>query len=48
VYERARLPADAAFGGPAVIEQGDATTVVEPGMTCRLDDAGNLLLEREG
>ncbi len=45
VYERERLPADAAFDGPAVVEQGDATTVVEPGMRCHADAMGNLVLE---
>jgi N-methylhydantoinase A len=45
VYERARLPAGADFHGPAVIEQGDATTVLEPGMRCRMDGAANLVLE---
>jgi N-methylhydantoinase A len=46
IYERTRLPADADFTGPAVVEQGDATTVVEPGMRCRVDGAANLVLER--
>ena len=42
VYERERLPADLAVAGPAVIQQLDATTVVEPGATARLDAIGNL------
>jgi hypothetical protein len=29
-----------------VIEQFDATTVVSPGYGCRVDDHGNLTLER--
>jgi N-methylhydantoinase A len=46
VYERSRLPAKVELAGPAVIEQPDATTVLEPGMHCRMDAAGNLVLER--
>jgi N-methylhydantoinase A len=33
---------DLALAGPAVIQQLDATTVVEPGATARLDAIGNL------
>src|SRR5258708_859059 len=47
VYDRARLPADAALDGPAIVEQMDATTVVPPGWDLRVDDAGNLILTRE-
>jgi len=45
IFERARLPWDAELIGPAVIEQLDATTVVEPGDLARLDPLGNLLIE---
>jgi len=44
VYARDRLPKDAAFEGPAILEQLDCTTVVEPGDAVRLDDLGNLLI----
>lgn len=44
VYNRALLPPDTRFPGPAVIEQGDATTVIEPGFSTRVTDAGNLLV----
>jgi N-methylhydantoinase A len=47
VYARERLPADARFAGPAIVEQMDATTIVPPGWELRVDDAGNLLLERK-
>jgi len=47
VYARELLPADARFAGPAIVEQMDATTVVPPGWELRVDDAGNLLLERK-
>jgi N-methylhydantoinase A len=42
VYDRERLPSSATIIGPAVIRQLDATTVIEPGATARLDDIGNL------
>jgi N-methylhydantoinase A len=38
------LPLGAQFDGPAIVEQPDTTTVVYPGFTCQVDDAGNLLL----
>ena len=44
VYQRPLLPLGAQFDGPAIVEQPDTTTVVYPGFTCRVDDAGNLLL----
>jgi N-methylhydantoinase A len=47
VYARSRLPADARFAGPAIVEQMDATTVVPPGWALRVDAANNLLLERK-
>jgi N-methylhydantoinase A len=45
IFERHRLPRDAAFHGPAIIEQMDCTTVVEPGNHVTLDDLGNLVIE---
>ncbi len=44
VYARDRLPLDAAFEGPAILEQLDCTTVVEPGDKVRQDGLGNLLI----
>ncbi len=44
VYARDRLPMDAVFEGPAILEQLDCTTVVEPGDTVRQDRLGNLLV----
>ncbi len=46
VYDRARLPAAARFAGPAVIEEGGATTIVPPGWCCTVLEYGELLLER--
>ena len=45
VYQREKLPADARFAGPAIIEQLDCTTVIEPGNRVRLDQLGNLMVE---
>lgn len=45
VYARERLPIDARFEGPAILEQLDATTVVEPGDYVRQDADGNLIIE---
>ena len=45
VYARATLAPGMTFDGPAIVEQDDATTVIEPGMTVRVDTAGNLLVE---
>jgi N-methylhydantoinase A len=42
VFARERLPLDVAIEGPAVIEQIDATTVIEPGAVARVDPIGNL------
>ena len=44
VYARERLPLQAAFTGPAIIEQLDTTIVVEPNNTLRVDAVGNLVL----
>ncbi|MCX7361587.1 MAG: hydantoinase/oxoprolinase family protein [Alphaproteobacteria bacterium] len=44
VYARDRLPLDAAFEGPAILEQLDCTTVVEPGDRVTQDKLGNLLI----
>ena len=48
LYERVRLPLGARLAGPAIVEQDDTTTVVPPGVTALVDDAGNLRLRREG
>ena len=44
VYAREKLPLDATLEGPAILEQLDCTTVVEPGDTVRQDGLGNLLI----
>ena len=44
VYERERLPIDALFSGPAIIEEDGSTTVLPPGWRGRRDERGNLRL----
>jgi N-methylhydantoinase A len=48
VYLRDRLPAGTAFDGPAIVEQLDCTTVVEPGNRVQMDGIGNLIITIEG
>ena len=44
VYRRERLPEGAGLTGPAIVAQFDATTVIEPGQSARLDRDGNLVI----
>jgi len=44
VYRRERMPRGAAFAGPAIVEQLDATSVIEPGNRVSVDPLGNLLV----
>ena len=44
VYRRERLPLGVTIGGPAIIAQLDATTVLEPGCRARQDPLGNLVI----
>jgi len=46
LYERARLPLGARLAGPVIVEQDDTTTVIPPGVTALVDEAGNLRLRR--
>jgi N-methylhydantoinase A len=45
VFARERLPLDAVIDGPAILEQLDATTVLEPGDRLASDADGNLIIE---
>jgi len=47
-YERALLPVDTPFEGPAIVLQTDSTTVVPPGCTVTADGGGNLLIRIGG
>jgi N-methylhydantoinase A len=42
VFDRARLPIGARLIGPAIVQQMDATTIIEPGATASVDAIGNL------
>jgi N-methylhydantoinase A len=44
VFDRLGLPAGAVVAGPAILEQPDATLVVEPGFVARVDRLGNIVL----
>jgi N-methylhydantoinase A len=46
VYDRARLPGETGFSGPAIIEEKDCTTVVPPGWEVSVDEFGDLLVSR--
>ncbi|RVD54339.1 hydantoinase/oxoprolinase family protein, partial [Mesorhizobium sp. M8A.F.Ca.ET.023.02.2.1] len=45
VYVREKLPLDAVIEGPAILEQMDATTVLEPGDRARCDADGNIIID---
>ena len=45
VYERSALPPGARIAGPAIVEQADTTTVVDPDWQGYVDPRGNLILE---
>jgi N-methylhydantoinase A len=46
IFDRLALPIGARISGPAMLEQPDATIVVDPGLVARVDHLGNLVLER--
>src|SRR3954470_6996074 len=48
IYDRYVLGAGARLAGPAVVEEFDSTTVVHPGYGLRVDEHGNLFIEKEG
>jgi N-methylhydantoinase A len=45
IYDRADLLPGMRFDGPAIVEQADTTSVIEPGMTARVDAHTNILIE---
>jgi N-methylhydantoinase A len=45
IYDRDRLPADAEFDGPAIVEGGESTVVVRPDQRVTVDEFGSLLVE---
>ena len=42
IYDREKLPAQAEFSGPAIVEEAGSTTVLFPGQSARVDEYGNL------
>ncbi|MDF2232365.1 hydantoinase/oxoprolinase family protein [Albimonas sp. CAU 1670] len=47
IYARLDLPVDAVVPGPAILEQPDATVVVDPDLAARIDRFGNVIVERK-
>jgi N-methylhydantoinase A len=47
IYDRARLPVGVRISGPAIIQQLDCTTVIDPGFAGVVDDSGNIIVEKE-
>lgn len=48
IYDRERLPRNAGFSGPAILEQLDTTVVIEPGNQVTVDRLGNLIVSVRG
>ena len=48
IFDRLALPVGTVIPGPAVLEQPDTTILIEPGLTGRVDDYGNLILTKAG
>jgi N-methylhydantoinase A len=46
IFARLDLPVGAVIPGPAILEQPDATVLVDPGLAARVDTLGNLIIER--
>ncbi|MEL7210388.1 MAG: hydantoinase/oxoprolinase family protein, partial [Actinomycetota bacterium] len=46
-FERLLLPVGAEVAGPAVLEQPDATVVIDPGFTGVVDELGNLIVRQD-
>ena len=46
IWARLELAAGTTIAGPAILEQPDATTVIEPDLIGRIDALGNLIVER--
>ena len=46
IYARLDLPVGEVVHGPAILEQPDATTVIDPDLIARVDDFGNIIVER--
>uniref|UniRef100_UPI003BA86CE0 hydantoinase/oxoprolinase family protein n=1 Tax=Stappia sp. TaxID=1870903 RepID=UPI003BA86CE0 len=47
IFARLDLPVGAVVEGPAILEQPDATVLVDPDLSARVDELGNVILERK-
>jgi N-methylhydantoinase A len=47
IWQRLELPSGAVVDGPAILEQPDATIVIDPGLKATVDDFGNLIVSRQ-
>ena len=47
IHDRLKLPIGAEIPGPAILEQPDATTVIDPGLIARVDRLGNVIVTRQ-
>lgn len=47
IYHRLALPVGAIINGPAILEQPDTTVLIEPGLSGRVDEFGNTIIEKE-
>jgi len=47
IYARLDLPVGAEIPGPAILEQPDATTWIDPDLVGRVDDFGNVVITRK-
>ncbi len=47
IYDRLALPVGAVIDGPAILEQDDATTFIDPLLTGRVDKLGNVVIGRK-
>lgn len=47
IYDRLKLPVGALVRGPAILEQPDATTWIEPGFTAKVDPIGNIIVSMD-
>lgn len=47
-YDRDKLPVGERFAGPAIVLQGDSTTVIPPGSTVEVHETGSMIVTLEG
>lgn len=46
IWSRLDIPIGSVIQGPAILEQPDATTIIDPGLQARIDGLGNVIIER--